>query len=51
MAQKDKFAIIDGTLDIEEQQDLMRRHVTKLLPPPKTTPPIPTSQSKEAGVA
>jgi dTMP kinase len=47
MAQKDKFAIIDGTLDIEEQQNLMRRHVSKLLPAPKTTPPIPISQSEE----
>jgi len=40
MAQKDRFAIIDGTLDIEEQQNLMRRHVTKLLPASKQLPPI-----------
>ncbi len=35
MVQKDKFVIIDGTLDIEEQQDQMRHHVTKLLPAAK----------------
>jgi dTMP kinase len=33
MIQKDKFAVIDGTLDIEEQQELMRRRVMNLLPP------------------
>jgi dTMP kinase len=32
MAQKDKFAVINGTLDIEEQQELMRRHVARFLP-------------------
>ena len=31
MAEKDRFFVIDGTLDIEEQQDLMRRQVTKLV--------------------
>jgi dTMP kinase len=39
MVQKDRFAVIDGTLDIEEQQNLMRRHVAKLLPPNKTVVP------------
>ena len=33
MMQKDRFAVVDGTLDIEEQQELMRRHVMPLLPP------------------
>jgi dTMP kinase len=33
MAEKDGFVIIDGTLDIEEQQSLMRQAVTRLLPP------------------
>jgi len=33
MVQRDKFVVIDGTLDIEEQQELMRRHVRNLLPP------------------
>jgi dTMP kinase len=35
MVQKDKFVIIDGTLDIEEQQNQMRHHITKLLPATK----------------
>jgi dTMP kinase len=33
MITKDKFAVIDGTLDIEEQQELMRRQVMTVLPP------------------
>ena len=33
MAQKDGFAVIDGTLDIEEQQSRMRKQVGRLLPP------------------
>ena len=49
MVQKDKFAVIDGTLDIEEQQSLMRRHVARLFPP-KATPP-PDLAQKEAEVA
>lgn len=32
MAQRDGFVVIDGTLDIEEQQNLMRKHVGRLLP-------------------
>ncbi|MDA4126464.1 MAG: thymidylate kinase, partial [Thaumarchaeota archaeon] len=35
MVQKDRFVIIDGTLDIEEQQNQMRHHITKLLPATK----------------
>jgi dTMP kinase len=35
MVQKDKFVVIDGTLDIEEQQELMRSRVTSLLPASK----------------
>ena len=31
MAQKDRFAVIDGTLDIEEQQNLMRKHVGRFV--------------------
>ena len=32
MVQRDRFAVIDGSLDIEEQQETMRRSVSKLLP-------------------
>lgn len=32
MAKRDNFVVIDATLDIEEQQDQMRRHVSRLLP-------------------
>jgi dTMP kinase len=39
MAKKDSFAVIDGTLDIEEQQNLMRRHVSRLIPPSKMAAP------------
>jgi len=49
MVKKDKFAVIDGTLDIEEQQNLMRRHVSKLLPPSKIRAPIELSQRQEGG--
>jgi len=44
MSQKDGFVVIDGTLDIEEQQNRMRKHVGKLVPP-KTPPSI---EMKEA---
>jgi len=33
MVQRDRFVTIDGTLDIEEQQEIMRRHVMALFPP------------------
>ena len=33
MSQKDGFVVIDGTQDIEEQQDRMRKHVGRLIPP------------------
>jgi dTMP kinase len=33
MSQKDGFVVIDGTQDIEEQQDRMRKHVSRLIPP------------------
>ena len=33
MTKKDGFAVVDATLDIEEQQNLMRRQVVRLLPP------------------
>jgi dTMP kinase len=39
MVQKDKFVVVDGTLDIEEQQELMRRQVMGLLPPSKRAQP------------
>ncbi|HME18439.1 MAG TPA: dTMP kinase [Nitrososphaerales archaeon] len=32
MVEKDRFAVIDGTLDIEKQQESMRQHVLRLLP-------------------
>jgi dTMP kinase len=51
MVTKDKFAVIDGTLGIEEQQNQMRRHVSKLLPLPKTRVPIAPNQRQEAGLA
>jgi dTMP kinase len=35
MVQRDGLAVIDGTLDIEKQQELMRKQVSKLLPAPK----------------
>ncbi|MDE1853978.1 MAG: dTMP kinase [Thaumarchaeota archaeon] len=47
MSPKDGFAVIDATLDIEEQQEQMRRRVMRLLPPGKVAPP---SELKEAGV-
>jgi len=49
MVQKDKFAVINGTLDIEEQQNLMRRYVSKLLPPSNTRAPIGPNQNREVG--
>jgi dTMP kinase len=39
MAQKDNFAVIDGTLDIEEQQNLMRRRISKFIPQAKLRAP------------
>ena len=48
MVNRDGFAVIDGTLDIEEQQNLMRHHVLKLLPPSKTRAPVELSQRQEA---
>jgi dTMP kinase len=44
MMQKDRFAIVDGTLDIEEQQELMRRHVLHLLPPESSTRSLARSE-------
>jgi dTMP kinase len=35
MVEKDRLIVIDGTLDIEEQQEMMRRHVMRLIPPEK----------------
>jgi len=48
MAKKDNFALIDGILDIEEQQDLMRRQVSRLLPPSKAAPRS-SARNREAG--
>jgi len=48
MVTRDRFAVIDGTLDIEEQQNQMRRHVSKLLPPPKTRPTVAPTQRQES---
>jgi hypothetical protein len=50
MVQKDKFAIIDGTLDIEEQQNQMRRHVMKLLPAAKLPAVLELEEKQEAEV-
>jgi hypothetical protein len=44
--QKDGFAVIDGTLDIEEQQNRMRKQVGRFLPP--RTPPNVEVGMKEA---
>jgi dTMP kinase len=49
MVSKDRFAVIDGTLDIEEQQTLMRRHVSKLLALPKVRATIEMSRRQEGG--
>ena len=49
MAHKDRFAVIDGTLDIEEQQNLMRNHVTKLISPSRAKPPLELKQRQETG--
>jgi len=35
MVEKDRLIVIDGTLDIEEQQEMMRRHVMRFIPPEK----------------
>jgi dTMP kinase len=43
MASRDDFTIIDGTLDIEEQQRRVREKVSKILP--LKLPPIGVSQS------
>jgi dTMP kinase len=32
MVQKDRFVVVDGSLDIEEQQERMRRRIEQLLP-------------------
>ena len=40
MSPKDGFAVVDGTLDIEEQQNRLRRHVMKLIPPGMLHPRI-----------
>jgi len=47
MVQKDKFAVINGTLDIEEQQNQMRKRVMKLIPPRSKAVPR-DRQGKEA---
>jgi len=39
MVKKDNFVVIDGTLDIEDQQELMRRHTRKLIPATRTVAP------------
>jgi dTMP kinase len=50
MVQRDKFAIIDGTLDIEEQQNRMRRHVTRLVPPAKVPAVLELEEKQETEV-
>jgi dTMP kinase len=51
MVEDDGFAIIDGTLDIEDQQSLMRQGVTRLLPPSKAKAPGEPSQEDKAELA
>jgi dTMP kinase len=51
MIHRDRFAVIDGTLDIEEQQNVMRRRVARLLPPSKVPASAQASQKQEAGTA
>ena len=48
MAGKDRFAIIDGTLDIEEQQNLMRHRVAEFLPSLRPKVPLEAGQKQEA---
>jgi dTMP kinase len=48
MVQSDRFAVIDGALDIEAQQDLMRHHVMKLIKPRAVQAPRITSQEAAA---
>lgn len=48
MAQKDRFTVIDGTLDIEEQQDRVRRRVSLLLPSKAKTSPVHAVQEAES---
>ena len=31
MISSEKFTVIDGTMDIEEQQDIARKHVLEIL--------------------
>ena len=42
MATRDGFAVVDGTLDIEEQQTRMRKHVGRFIPPGGTALGITT---------
>jgi len=51
MVVKDGFVIIDGTLDIEEQQNLMRREVMRFLPRVRATSPSGEGEKQEAGAA
>lgn len=48
MVQKDRFAVVDGTLDIEEQQERMRRHVMGLMPSSKPASIGEVSQEAKA---
>jgi dTMP kinase len=47
MVKKDNLAVIDGTLDIEEQQNLMRAHVSSLLP--RLRPAAPADSARNQG--
>ena len=51
MAKKDNFAVIDGTLNIEEQQNLMRSHVSALLPRSRPAAPAVAARNQEAGAS
>ena len=47
MVQRDRFVVVDGTLDIEEQQELMRRQAMGLLPPSKRAQPAAPTMREE----
>jgi len=47
MVQRDRLVVIDGTLDIERQQELMRQHVSRLTTPSKVSPEPGIGTEKE----
>ena len=47
MVQRDGLLVIDGTLDIEKQQESMREHVAKLLPASRASEPLDLEAPRE----